>query len=46
MGEPKGTLRATGSVIAASLPELGDLELRCEGAPVLLFTENESNAPA
>ena len=28
----------------ASHPELGDYTLSCEGAPELLFTENESNA--
>ena len=43
MDEPKGTLRASGGAIAVSHPELGQLELRCEGAPVLLFTENETN---
>jgi hypothetical protein len=31
------------SVIAASHPELGDRFLYCEGAPSLLFTENETN---
>jgi mannosylglycerate hydrolase MGH1-like protein len=31
------------SVIAASHPDLGDRFLYCEGAPSLLFTENETN---
>jgi hypothetical protein len=44
----KPTLRASGSrtgvaVIAASHAELGERELRCEGEPQLLFTENETN---
>jgi hypothetical protein len=44
MGEPKGTLAAgEGAVIMASHPELGELQLRCDGDPALLFTENESN---
>ncbi len=44
MDEPKGALRAReGAVIAAEHSELGQLELRCEGDPVLLFTENETN---
>ena len=29
--------------IAAEHPDLGELELRCEGDPTLLFTENETN---
>ena len=38
--------RASGgaSAIAASHPELGERLLACEGAPTLLFTENETNA--
>jgi hypothetical protein len=32
-----------GNVIFASHPELGDRFLHCEGAPALLFTENETN---
>ena len=32
------------SVIAASHHELGEYWLACDGAPELLFTENESNA--
>ena len=32
-----------GAVIAAEHPDLGALELRCEGDPTLLFTENETN---
>ncbi len=44
LGGPKGTLRAgSGSVVAAAHPDLGELELRCDGEPTLLFTENESN---
>jgi len=35
---PPGT-----SVIAAGHPDLGQRYLSCEGAPVLLFTENETN---
>jgi hypothetical protein len=31
-------------VIAASHPDLGERQLSCEGAPVLLFTENETNS--
>ena len=34
---------ATRRVITVSHPELGELELRCEGEPQLLFTENETN---
>jgi len=34
---------ASYSVISASLPELGDRFLYCDGAPALLFTENETN---
>ena len=34
---------ATGGVIAASHPELGERLLLCEGAAALLFTENETN---
>ncbi len=42
---PKPSLRASGpGVIHASHPELGDYQLVCEGAPELLFTENETNA--
>jgi hypothetical protein len=43
--QPKPSLRAVGSgAIHATHPELGDYWLHCEGAPELLFTENESNA--
>ncbi|HKD55849.1 MAG TPA: hypothetical protein VKB72_16670 [Steroidobacteraceae bacterium] len=35
--------RADMAVITASHAELGDRELRCEGEPQLLFTNNESN---
>src|SRR5215472_326972 len=31
------------SVVAASHPELGERYLYCEGVPLLLFTENETN---
>ena len=45
MGGEKGTLRAaTDAVIAVEHADLGRLELRCDGDPQLLFTENESNA--
>jgi hypothetical protein len=44
IGQPKGVLTADrGSVISARHPELGDLELHCEGQPELLFTDNETN---
>ena len=47
MDGPKGRLHAVSgdgrAVIVASHPELGELELRLEGAPALLFTENETN---
>jgi hypothetical protein len=48
-GDPvRGELRRvaagkTGNAIAASHPELGEMTLFCEGAPPLLFTENETN---
>ena len=40
----KPVLRAVGGAIVASHPELGGSTLECDGAPELLFTENESNA--
>ena len=44
MDQPKGSLRAGDeAVITAEHPDLGVLELRCAGEPVLLFTENETN---
>jgi hypothetical protein len=44
MGGPKGSLRADGAaVIAVEHPDLDALELRGEGAPTLLFTDNETN---
>ena len=44
-GEPKPVLRQPGDgKIHASHPQLGDYTLQCEGAPELLFTENETNA--
>ena len=43
--QPKPSLREVGpGAIQATHPELGDCWLYCEGAPELLFTENESNA--
>ena len=36
-------MREAGGAIVASHPELGDYTLSCDGAPELLFTENESN---
>ena len=43
--QPKPSLREVGSgEMQATHPELGDYWLHCEGAPELLFTENESNA--
>jgi hypothetical protein len=47
-GAPKPTLRSAGasssvSAVLASHGELGERELRCEGTPALLFTENETN---
>jgi hypothetical protein len=48
-GHAKPVLEATRAadgapVILARHPELGDRRLLCEGAPELLFTENETNA--
>jgi hypothetical protein len=44
MGQPKGVLSARdAAVITVAHPDLGELELRCEGTPQLLFTENETN---
>ena len=43
-GTPKPSLRAADGAIHASHPELGEVTLFCDGAPELLFTENESNA--
>jgi hypothetical protein len=42
-GTPKPNLREAEGTIRASHPELGDYTLCCDGAPELLFTENESN---
>ena len=47
-GAAKPSLRNSGnspgvSAVLASHGELGDRELRCEGTPALLFTENETN---
>ena len=41
---PKPVLREADGAIHVSHPELGDYTLSCDGAPELLFTENESNA--
>ncbi len=41
--DPKPLLREAGGAIVASHPELPDTTLSCDGAPELLFTENESN---
>src|SRR4030095_16069952 len=41
---PKPVLREADGVIQALHHELGNYSLFCEGAPELLFTENESNA--
>jgi hypothetical protein len=38
------SLREAGGAVVASHPELGAFTLSCDGAPELLFTENESNA--
>ena len=44
-GEQKPVLaQIDGESIHASHPTLGEYTLQCEGAPELLFTENESNA--
>jgi len=42
--DPRPVLREAGGAILASHPELGAYTLSCDGAPELLFTENESNA--
>jgi hypothetical protein len=47
-GTVKPVLKNAGSrsgavVLSASHAELGDYELRCEGVPALLFTDNETN---
>ena len=47
MGGDKGTMRAVGdspAVIAIDHADVGGRELRCDGTPELLFTENESNS--
>src|SRR5262249_25251613 len=33
----------TGATVLASHPQLGELLMRCDGTPTLLFTENETN---
>jgi hypothetical protein len=42
-GTPKPDLRESKGAIRATHPELGEYTLFCDGAPELLFTENESN---
>jgi hypothetical protein len=42
-GTPKPSLREAEGAIRARHPELGEYTLCCDGAPELLFTENESN---
>jgi hypothetical protein len=43
-GAPKPSLREARGAVSTSHPELGDYTLCCDGAPELLFTENETNA--
>jgi len=44
-GDTRPTLRQVkDGTVLASHPQLGDRTLHCDGAPQLLFTENESNA--
>jgi Glycosyl hydrolase family 63 C-terminal domain len=40
---PKPVLREASGAVVASHPEAGNCTLSCDGAPELLFTENESN---
>jgi len=40
----KPSLRVDKGAIQASHPKLGEYSLQCDGAPDLLFTDNESNA--
>lgn len=42
-GMPKPGLSDAGGAIRATHPDLGDYVLSCDGAPELLFAENESN---
>jgi hypothetical protein len=42
-GSERPTLERQGSAIAAAHPVLGARTLHCEGDPVFLFTENETN---
>src|SRR5262249_17657569 len=42
-GAPKPLMREAQGAIRVFHPELGDYTLSCDGAPELLFTENESN---
>ena len=41
--DPKPVLREERGAVVASHPELGGYTLSCDGAPELLFTENETN---
>jgi len=41
--DPKPVLREKRGAVVASHPELGDYTLSCDGAPELLFTENDTN---
>jgi len=41
--DPKPVLREERGAVVASHPELGDFTLSCDGAPELLFTENDTN---
>ncbi|MFA6957261.1 MAG: glucosidase [Thermoanaerobaculia bacterium] len=43
-GEARPSLRESGGAIRAAHAELGAMTLSCDGAPELLFTENETNA--
>jgi hypothetical protein len=42
-GEPKPVIQANKGAIQATHTQLGEHTLECEGAPELLFTENETN---
>ena len=42
-GEPKPLIQANRGTIQATHTNLGDYTLQCDGAPELLFTENETN---
>jgi hypothetical protein len=42
-GGPKPSVWANKGAISATHPKLGEYTLQCEGAPELIFTENETN---